>query len=267
MLSRHQWVRGFCKGLVTLIVFASSCAGAYPQQTRSSKPFRTSFEVGWVFGIDASQFFRDYQAYLGGGASGFNSPTNVELSIGTFQLSKAPFSLDVGYYRASVRETYEYNPDRAPIPNGPTQSVTQTVLLTVVPTTIGIGYFQMNRQFSTYIDVAAGLAFANMYWEERLSESIKPGARLSGVRYDDWQIAPAVAIKAGVALFFDKRITERARAGINIESGYSFIPMYIPMFQETAKFLAVSPSANKEYYFQMGGLLLRFGLLLVLDPR
>lgn len=248
-------------------MFASSYAAAYPQQSQSSKPLRTSFEVGWVFGIDASQFFRDYQAYLGGGASGFNSPTNVELSIGTFQLRNAPISLPVGYYRASVRESYEYNPARAPFPNGPTQTVTQTVLLTVVPTTIGIGYFQMDRQFSTYVDVAAGLAFANMYWDEQLSKSTEPGARLSGVRYDDWQIAPVVAIKAGLSLFFDERITQRARAGINIESGYSFIPMYIPMFQETAGVLAVSPDANKEYYFQAGGLLLRFGLQLILDPR
>jgi hypothetical protein len=248
-------------------VFASSYAIAYPQQARSSKPFLTSFEVGWIFGIDASQFFRDYQAYLGGGASGFNSPTNIELSIGTFQLNNAPISLDVGYYRASVRETYEYNPERAPFPNGPIQSVTQSILLTVVPTTIGIGYFQMDRQFSTYVDASAGIAFSNMYWEEQLSESTDPGARLSGVRYDDWQIAPVVAVKAGVVLFFDKRITQRARAGINIESGYSFIPLYIPMFQEAASFLVVSPNANKEYYFQAGGLLLRFGLQVVLDPR
>lgn len=267
MLLRHQWVRGSCRGLAILIVLVSSYSIAYPQKPSASKPFRTSVEVGWVFGIDASQFFRDYQAYLGGGASGFNSPTNVEFSVGTFQIMNAPVNLDIGYYKATVRETYQYDPERAPIPNGPPQSVTQTVLLTVLPATLGIGYFQMERQFSTYADVAAGLAFTNMFWEEILSESVLPGARQSGVRYDSWQIAPIVAVKVGVSLFFDERITQRARAGINIESGYSFIPLYLPMFQETSNSLVASPVANKEYYFQAGGLLLRFGLQLILDPR
>lgn len=224
-----------------------------------------ALDVGWVMGIAAPEFFADYRVLLGGTVSGFDIPTSVNFNVSSFMIKDAPIGLSVGYYKAVVRETYDYDPDRYPVATGPLQSVTQDLQLTVIPAMVTMDYFPFERQFTTYVGAGVGFAATHMYWEEVLSQSTEPGARQSGVRYDEWQFVPALSLKAGISLGFDKRLALRTRAGIYIEAGYLYVPISGAYFEQTGETLAVDvPRTTGTYDVQAGGAIIRIGFSLLL---
>lgn len=273
----RRWENEFCKGLVIGVIVCLASVrmlAQYPSadtltpsnKPRAGRPLRIEANVNWNLTVTATELFADYRYYLGGSASGFDIPTGVGFSISSYQFSNASIGLSTGYYRATMRESFTYNPESRPDPIGPAQSVTESMLLTVIPTMITVDYHPTHRQFTGFVGFGLGLSASNMMWEESLSASADPGARYSGVRYNEWHATPLLNIHAGVSLGFDQIVGQRNRPGLFMEVGYQWMPVSAPFFAGTAKTFSTPPaSLFRDYTIQAGGIVLRAGIELMVN--
>jgi hypothetical protein len=258
----HPWVSASCKGLVAATIFLVCFSSVHAQQKRQ-RPLRAALDVNWTLNISAREFFDDYRTLLGGTASGFDVPEGLTLSVGSFLLEDGAIGLSAGYYRAVVRESYDYNPKLYAQPTGPSQSATQDIMLTVIPAYVTLDYFPVERQFTGYVGAGVGLASVHFAWTEIMSTSTEPGARLSGTRYDDAQLVPSAMVRAGVSLGFDDPVSKRTFGGLYLE--ISYIPFSAPVFERTASTLAWRPErTTAPYNIQAGGIVLRLGFEVIL---
>lgn len=277
MWLHHRWVSGFCRaGFVALCLCSSHalCYAQYPtadtlQETPRShtgKPLRLAVDVDWTLAISATQFFKDYQFYLGGRASSFDIPTGVGFSIASYQFKNASLGIGAGYYRAVVRESYDYNPETRPNPTGPEQSLSQTMLLSVIPAMVTMDYHPLYKQFTGYIGGGVGVSTVHLQWDEAVSPSAKPGARTSGNRYDSWIPTPLVNLHAGVSLGFDQLLAQRSRPGLFIEVAYQWMPVTAPFFAKAGESISTPiPSLQQDYTIHTGGFVLRVGFEIMLN--
>jgi len=234
-------------------------------QRRGQRPLRAAIDVNWTFGHTAPEFFEDYRALLGGKASGFAAPIGGSVSVSSFQLGNGAIGVTAGFQRASVRETYRYDPNFYQQPTGPQQTVTQDVEMMVIPAMATLDYFPVNRQFTGYVGCGLGLAAVNFSWTEYLSPSTEAGARPSGVRYDDGNLTPAAMARAGISLAFDDPVGAKTFAGIYFEVAYTYIPFSAPVFTETAETLIwTTPRTSGDYNFQAGGFVVKLGFEVIL---
>lgn len=232
-----------------------------PQQ-RIVRPTRMYLDFFGVFGRNASEFFDDYRKYLGGISSTFDAPLGIGGGISSFQIPDLGIGIKAAYSRSVVRETYLY----APLfdTTRPKQSTTQDFTLSVIPVMLTLDYFQLNRQFTTYVGVSAGLAFTDIQWTESLATTTLPGARLSGERYDDSHVSPAVGVRAGVSLGWDSRTDAAVQPALYVEASYTYIPVSAPLFQEVAKTLSDPPERLRQAYaMQAGGFGVHIGISLL----
>jgi len=237
-------------------------------KARLKRTVRLYGDVNWTMGISAEDFFADYRKYLGGTASGFDIPVGFSGGMSSFQFGDFCIGLHAGYYRAAVRETYTYDPETSPVPTGPEQGVSQTITMTVIPAMVMVDYFPVQRQFTGYLGAGVGLASLGFFWSEDMANTNQEGARLSGVRYDENHLVPAVQGRAGVSLGFDDPLSSLAYAGIYIEAGYTYIPFSAQLFEKTAETFAFNrPASTPEYNIQAGGIVLRLGFEVILTGR
>lgn len=233
-----------------------------PEQRRVARPTRIYGDLFGTFGRNASEFFKDYRRYLGGQASTFDAPLGLSAGVSSFQIPDIGIGLMVSYSRSVIRETYLFT--SALDSTRPIQSTSQNMTVSVVPVVLTLDYLPLERQFTTYVGVMAGLAFTSIKWNESLAKTTLPGARPSGERYDQSHVSPAVGARAGVSLGWDRRYDARVRPALFIEASYMFIPVSAPLFEETAKTLPGSPTRLRESYaIQAGGFGLHLGISLL----
>ncbi|HLP29129.1 MAG TPA: hypothetical protein VK147_10865 [Candidatus Didemnitutus sp.] len=239
-----------------------------PVHTGNLKPVRAELSAMWTFGIDADEFFKDYQLVLGGKSSGFNAPMGFSASLSTYQLGNASIGVMAGYYKAVVRENYNYDPLIIDTSFAPPQNITQDISLTCLPAMLTIDYYPYNRQFTGFVGAGVGLGAATFRWTETITSSQSIGARLGGERYNETHLVPAVMLRAGVSLGLDDELGANIRAAITMEGGYLYMPLTAPLFAKTAdSFVAQTPERLQGMYkIQSGGLQLRIGFVLFIRP-
>lgn len=278
MLSPRQWENVSSRIVLctVMILFAAGSAimAQYPtadtlqysSKKHTGRPLRIAVDVNWTLGISATQFFKDYQFYLGGRASGFDVPIGVGFSIASYQLPNTSIGLSVGYYRAAVRETYTYDPLTRPDPVGPQQTLSQTILLSAIPAMLAMDYHPLFKQFTGYVGGGLGVCATHVQWDEVISPSSNPGARTGGIRYDAWHPTPLVNLHAGVSLGFDQLLAQKNRAGLFIEAGFNWMPVTAPFFSLTGKSMSVPINAlQSDYTIHTGGFVLRAGFEIMLN--
>lgn len=234
----------------------------------NQRPVRFEATASWTIGIDADELFRDYQAVFGGKASGFDVPVGFGGSLSTYQLDDVSFGVSAGYFRAVVRENYDYQPLLRDTSFGPTQNVTQNMSLTCIPAMITVDYFPVFRQFTGYVGAGLGIGHVSFRWDEELSSTTLPGARRGGQRYNDSHIVPALQIRTGVSLGLDGEVGKNVRAAVTLEGGYLYMPLSAPLMRDAASsFIAAVPERlRSDYRVQTGGFQLRIGFLLFVRP-
>lgn len=238
------------------------------QRSGNQRPVRLEVTSSWTFGIDADALFRDYQLVFGGRASGFDVPVGFGGSLSTYQLNDVSFGVTAGYYRAVMRENYDYRPLLRDTSFGPTQNVTQNMALTCIPAMISVDYFPVFRQFTGYVGAAVGFGHVSFQWNEELSSSTLPGARRGGERYNASHFVPALQIRTGVSLGLDGEVGNNVRAAITLEGGYLYMPLSAALMRDAASsFIASVPDRlQSDYRVQTGGMQLRIGFLLFVRP-
>ncbi len=234
----------------------------------NQRPVRLEISTAWTFGIDADKMFRDYQSVFGGRASGFDVPVGFGVSLSTYQFNDVSIGVSAGYYRAVVRENYDYRPLQLDTSFGPPQNVTQNMALTCIPAMLTLDYFPVFRQFSGYIGAGIGIGHLAFRWDEQLSSSTLPGARQGGQRYNTSHIVPAIELRTGVSLGIDAEAQRGVRAAITLEGGYLYMPLSAPLLRDAAaSFVATVPERlRSNYAIQAGGMQLRIGFLLFIRP-
>ncbi|MCX6139981.1 MAG: hypothetical protein NTX15_03995 [Candidatus Kapabacteria bacterium] len=239
-----------------------------PAYRGNLKPVRVELSAGWTFGIDADAFFKDYQVVLGGKASGFDAPVGFGLSMSSYQLGNASIGVSAGYYRAVVRENYDYKPRLSDTSFGPPQNITQNISLTCIPAVLTIDYYPFARQFTGYVGAGVGLGAATFVWTEEITSSQVIGARTSGERYNDTHLVPAFSVRSGISLGLDDELGANIRAALTIEGAYLYMPLTAPLFAATANsFVAPTPARLKgDYKIQTGGFQLRIGFSIFIRP-
>lgn len=252
-----------CQAADSLVIGATR-----PAHKGNLKPVRAELSAMWTFGIDADAFFKDYQLVLGGKASGFNAPMGFSASLSTYQLGNASIGVMAGYYKAVVRENYDYKPLIVDTSFAPPQNITQDIALTCIPALLTIDYYPHARQFTGFVGAGIGLGAATFRWTETITESQSIGARLGGERYNETHLVPAVMLRAGVSLGLDDELGANVRAAVTMEGGYLYMPLTAPLFTKTAdSFVAETPARLQgDYKIQTGGLQLRIGFVLFIRP-
>ncbi|MBK7032010.1 MAG: hypothetical protein IPH49_01775 [Ignavibacteria bacterium] len=188
-----------CCAMATFAADSLVVGATRPAHKGNLKPVRAELSAMWTFGIDADEFFKDYQLVLGGKASGFNAPMGFSASLSTYQLGNASIGVMAGYYKAVVRENYDYKPLITDTSFAPPQNITQDIALTCIPALLTIDYYPHARQFTGFVGAGIGLGAATFRWTETITESQSIGARLGGERYNETHLVPAVMLRAGVS--------------------------------------------------------------------
>lgn len=219
-------------------------------------------DAGATFGIHSSDFFTDYKYYLRGPSSTFNVPETVRFGVSSYQLTNVGFGLTAAYYRAVVRETYDFKPTAFDSALGlPPQGLSQSFTMSVIPAMITADYCPIDRQFATYVGAGAGVGIVSIQWDETTAASQATGARRSGERYSDTHIVPAFMVRTGVSLGLDRKISSSTTAAIHVELSYSYIPVRARLFERVASQIPVNdPGLRESYAVQAGGLGMHVGL-------
>lgn len=208
-----------------------------------------------MFGVHGKDFFDDYRALLGARSATFDVPVAVRLGVGSYQFDNATLGLVAGYYRAVLRETYDYRPFGADTATRAPQSTTQSFTLSVIPAMLTADYIPFDKQFTGYVGAGAGIAVAAIHWEESLATLQSSFARVGGVRYDESHVVPAAMLRAGISLGLDHRPAARSRAALHFEVNYTWIPLHAKLFERTAATIGEGlPAQNRTYALQAGGI-------------
>ena len=230
---------------------------------------RLEASVLWTLGIQAPDFIRDYQGVLGGAASSFGVPIGARASVHQYLTDEISVGVSGGFFRATIRENYTYDPKPPTTPLGPAQNVTQNIEVSTIPVLLNLDLFPARRQFTGYLGVGIGLVFSNVFWSEEIQTSRLLGARRSGTRYNGSLIAPTAKLRAGVSLGFDGSAMARSATGIRIEVGYTFAPLQDRFFAGQFDSFAVPPPQRlgQEYMIDAGGVSIEIGISLLLRQR
>lgn len=230
---------------------------------------RLEASVLWTLGIQAADFIRDYQGVLGGTSSSFGVPIGARASINQYLTDEISVGLSGGFFRATIRENYTYEPKPPTTPLGPPQNVTQNIEVTSVPVMLNIDLFPARRQFTGFLGIGLGLNIGSVLWTEEIQTSRLLGARRSGTRYDGSLITPTAKLRAGVSLGFDGSVKAKSATGIRIEVGYSFAPFRDRFFAGQFESFAVAPPERlrQEYLIDAGGVSIEIGISLLLRQR
>lgn len=254
--------------LMIITGLLSTCAKLHAQTTVGTN-VRFEGAVNWTLGIQAPRFIADYQSVLGGTASSFGIPIGARGSINQYLSDNISMGLSGGFFRASIRETYTYDPKPPAERYGPAQAASQNIEISAIPVFATIDYYPVKRQFTGFFGIGAGLLFGNVLWTEELQPSRLLGARVSGKRFEDDIITPAIKLRTGVSLRFDGPADARSSTGIRLEVGYTIAPMHRAfMAGQIDSFTAPLPDRMRgEYTIDPGGVSVEIGICLLLRQR
>ena len=254
--------------LMIIVGLLCGCSTLHAQTTEGTN-LRFEGAVNWTLGIQAPAFIADYQSILGGTASSFGIPIGARGQINQYLNDNVSMGLSGGFCRASIRETYIYDPKPPAERYGPAQTVTQNIEVSAIPVFATIDYYPVKRQFTGFFGVGVGLLFGNVLWTEELQPSRLLGARVSGKRFEDDIITPALKLRTGVSLGFDGPADARSSTGIRLEVGYTIAPMHRAfMAGQIDSFTAQLPDRMRgEYTIDPGGVSIEIGICLLLRQR
>lgn len=254
----------------SLIVELAAFSPVLPAQMGTTEP-QVRFEagVGWTLGVHASDFIADYQGVLGGMASSFGIPVGGRASVNQYLTENLSVGLSGGFFRASIRESYVYDPQPPAARLGPRQAVIQNIEVRAAPVLALIDYYPSRRQFTGYIGAGVGLLFGNVLWTEEIQPSQLLGARTGGTRFDASIIAPALMLRTGVSLGFDGPTTARSMNGIRLDVSYTIAPLRATyMASQFDSFAVPPPDRLKESYaIDPGGVRVEIGFFILLRQR
>lgn len=222
--------------------------------------------LSYTLGTSAKEFFADYLTVLGGKSREFDTPISGTLRITRHIDDRASVGILAGYQRGTLRENYDYDPTKYPKGYGPFQNVTQNFTIESIPILACADYYPVDRQFTTYVGAGLGCAFSHVTWTEELTTSRLPGARSSGVRFDDWLTSIALQLRTGISLGFDATDKAPVKSGIRLECSYWTVPLRAPFMKSEAQSYTTSvpESMRQPYTIDVGGFALQIGIMFVL---
>lgn len=252
-----------------LLLLVSAVAVATGQSGFSESQVRFEAGVGWTLGIQAAEFVSDYQGVLGGTASSFGVPVGGRASVNQYLTENLSVGLSGGFFRASIRESYVYDPQPPAARLGPRQAVTQNIEVTAAPVYAVVDYYTGSRQFTGYLGAGVGLLFGNVLWTEEIQPSQLLGARTSGTRYDASIVAPALMLRTGVSLGFDGPKNARSMNGIRVDVSYAIAPLRGTYMASQFDSFAVPPPERlrESYAIDPGGVRVEIGFFILLRQR
>jgi hypothetical protein len=255
----------FIAGLGTVL----SAHSTYSQSLQTEPGIRFEAGVHWTLGIQASEFIRDYQSILGGASSSFGVPIGARGSVSQYISDNITVGLSGGFSRASIRESYLYDPQPPQIRLGPPQYVIQNIEVSAVPAFATLEYFPGKRQFAGYVGLGLGVLLSTIEWTEEIQPTRQVGSRRSGTRLNESYIVPAINLRAGICLGFDGSLGSRSSTGIRIQAGYMIAPISAPFMSGQFASFAVPPPERlqQDYVIDPGGVSLEIGISLLLRQR
>lgn len=262
-------IRPMARLLISALI-AAACANTSSSQSLQTEPgVRFEAGVSWTLGIQASDFIRDYQSILGGTASSFGVPIGVRGSVSQYIAENITVGLSGGFSRASIRESYLYDPQPPQLRLGPSQYVTQNIEVSAVPAFAVLECFPGKRQFTGYFGLGLGVVFSAIEWTEEIQPTRLVGARRSGTRLNETFVIPALNLRAGICLGFDGSLGSRSSTGIRVQAGYMIAPIRAAfMSGQFASFSLPPPERlRQDYVIDPGGLSLEIGISLLLRQR
>lgn len=226
-------------------------------------------DLSYTWGTSALEFFEDYAAILGGKRREFDTPISGSLRISRHVDEHQSVGLSVGFTRATMRENYDYDPLKVPVPLAPAQNITQNINLETIPVMFCYDIYPVDRQFTTYVGAAVGLAFSHLQWYEDLSSSSRLGSRRRGERFNDWIYHVVAEIRSGVSLGFDGSTQAPVRSGLRMELSYRYVPVRGPFMQQVARSFSAQPPARmaEDYTLNIGGFGVHIGIMFVLRRK
>ena len=222
--------------------------------------------LSYTWGTSALDFFKDYADVLGGTRREFDTPISGSIRVSRYLDRAHSLGIQTGFTRSTLRENYNYDPVKVAIPLAPAQNITQNISVESIPIMVCYDYYPADRQFTTYLGMAAGLGVSRLQWYEDLTSSSKLGSRVRGLRFDDWVYHLAAEMRTGISLGFDGSTNSALRSGIRLEVSYRFVPVTAQFMQDVARSFAVAPPERlaQRYTIDLGGIGVHVGIMIVL---
>jgi hypothetical protein len=257
-------VRQYTLLILLLAFYQIPIANATPQVADSaSQAFQPDYMlivtgwVGGVYGVSASEFFKEYQNpfTIGGQASTFNIPLSYGASVKAAASPDLRYGLNGEFFKAVMQDNYTQQvviPANDEIDTIGARTVGSGLSVSSVPIIASIEYIPVESQFATYFGIGAGISFNKIYWSETVASTISNDPRRGGEYVNESNISPAARIYAGVELDFDKRRRAASILGsLLLEVRYTYIPVSAPLLKQFSSFPGAPARWSED--FQVGG--------------
>lgn len=215
-------------------------------------------------------FFRNYQL-LGAQRSslGAQAVPSMALRLSGFE----PFRLVISAsYSSSTFEDLYTVPDTTVRGSGAASSATllEKFSASGVAGTIGLEYWPIETQFTTYVGLAAGLALCDVDWSTVTLESSRGEYSRPTLNTKGSSFAPVFRFYGGIEYRFDRYDFNNSLVrGIFLEAGFLTIPVqrdYFATVRQQGRGLPLLPEDNSAS-LDMGGFTLTLGVNLQLFRR
>ncbi len=212
--------RGFvscCVATVLLVCFV-------PQELSASDSSGVLLNVrlGGQFGIDANEFFSEYQRTTQMPTSSFDVALSYAAAF-KFKRGEWNVGLNVEYWTIGFGEDGQMH-----LPTGQGigsdtlhRQLQENVKLHSTPILLSLEYAPYTQQFRNYIGAAGGVALIRTYWSEMSNSTLLSDARTGGTYIDNNSIKPMARVYCGVVLGFD-HFSAGSNGSLIIEAAYTW---------------------------------------------
>lgn len=210
--------------------------------------------VGSSFATSSKSFFDDYQKYLGGYPKTFNFSPIASIQI-KFDLDTGyKISLAVDYFHTGFVDSY--NNYVKSNQGFLLRNVGEKLEMDNFPVIAGIDVIPVDMPYKTYVGFGAGILVSKIFWKEDVSSPKENDTRLSGVKYDQTVLSPAIRLTTGLELNFDKKSERDFLKSLVAEARFSYLFRYVSIFEgikdEDAGFKEIAEKSYAILPFYLG---------------
>lgn len=191
----------------------------------ASSSFCVQVRSGIQLGISGKNFIDKYVNYLSVPESpSFNTPFSYGVTL-TLDRGNVRYGLDVERFTTGFQQSAEVTVRDAGGAVIGNRSLVEDLNLSCLPTIAYIEFAPVLAQFHTFYGVGAGVNFASLNWNEKVSSDIVGDRRVGGTLISESKVIPALRFHTGIHLGYDRQRSGKDHFGsLVIQLRYTYMP-------------------------------------------
>lgn len=195
----------------------------------NSKEPLTSFCVqvrgGIQLGLSGKTFIDKYVNYLSVPESpNFSTPFSYGITL-TMDRGNVRYGLDVERFTTGFQQSAEVTVRDAGGASVGKRSLTEDLTLSCLPALAYVEFAPVLAQFHTFYGIGAGVNFASLNWNEKVTSEIVGDRRIGGALISESKVIPALRFYTGIHLGYDRQRSGKDHFGsLVIQLRYTYMP-------------------------------------------